>query len=194
MALFGRCGACLDGCNVFFVRRNPHLAIPPVATLSPFSYKSTESQSCIRRARGEVQRAMATILIIDDEEQMRLFLQVALEGAGYRVLTAENGKHGLRLLEHQEADLVLVDIFMSEMDGLELIPLVRKMRPASRIIAISGGSGEWDYLDSAVYLGAHTTLKKPFSPQALLAAVSSQLKNAQPIPLAHPDINLNEVE
>ena len=129
---------------------------------------------------------MATIVIIDDEEQIRLFLQVALREAGYRVLTAENGKHGLRLLEHQEADVVLVDIFMPEMDGLELIPLIRKIRPASKIIAISGGSSERDYLDSAMYLGAHGTLKKPFSPQALLNAVSSQLNNAHPILLARP--------
>jgi DNA-binding NtrC family response regulator len=137
---------------------------------------------------------MATILIIDDEESIRTVFQVALERAGYRVLTAENGKHGLRLLEHQEADLVLVDIFMSEMDGLELIPLVRKTRPACKIIAISGGSSEWDYLDTAKKLGAHDALKKPFSIQEVLDAVSFQLKNAHPTSLAHPKINPNDVE
>jgi two-component system, chemotaxis family, chemotaxis protein CheY len=130
-------------------------------------------------SRG-VRRPMATILIIDDEESIRTVFQVALERAGYRVLTAENGKHGLRLLEQQEADLVLVDIFMSEMDGLELIPLIRKTRPTSKIIAISGGSSEWDYLDSAMYLGAHATLKKPLNLQELLDAVSSQLKCQHP--------------
>ena len=61
------------------------------------------------------------------------------------------------------------------MDGLDLIPLFCMTRPASKIIAISGGSGEWDYLDAAKYLGAHATLKKPFSLQELLDAVSSQL-------------------
>jgi CheY-like chemotaxis protein len=83
---------------------------------------------------------MATILLIDDKDSVRMVYQMALERAGYRVLTAENGKQGLRLLEHQEVDLILVDIFMPEMDGLELIPLLRKIRPASKIIAISGGS------------------------------------------------------
>jgi CheY-like chemotaxis protein len=73
---------------------------------------------------------MSTILLIDDEESVRSLFQVALERAGYRVLTAENGKHGLRLLEHQEVDLILVDIFMPGMDGLELIPLLRETRPA----------------------------------------------------------------
>ena len=102
--------------------------------------------------------------------------QVALKGAGYRVLIAESGKHGLRLLEHQEVDLIFVDIFMPEMDGLELIPLLRKTRPANKIIAISGGSGMKNFLDTAKYLGADDTLMKPFSLQELLDAVSSQLK------------------
>jgi CheY-like chemotaxis protein len=123
---------------------------------------------------------MATILLIDDEESVRMIFQVALERAGYRVLTAENGKHGLRLLEHQEADLIFVDIFMPEMDGLELIPLLRKTRPAIKIIAISGVSGQMNHLDTAKYLGAHGTLKKPFSLQELLDAVSSQLGQPDP--------------
>jgi CheY-like chemotaxis protein len=123
---------------------------------------------------------MATILFIDDEEQVRMVSQVALEGAGYRVLTAENGKHGLRLLERQEVDVMLVDLLMPDMDGLELIPLLRKTRPAIKIIAISGGSGEWDYLDAAKSLGAHATLKKPFSFQELLQAVATQLQSSHP--------------
>jgi len=119
---------------------------------------------------------MAAILIIDDEEQVRRLFQVALAEAGYRVLTAESGPHGLRLLQHQEVDLMLVDIFMPETDGLDLIPRLRATRPTSKIIAMSGGSWEWDYLDSAKQLGANDTLKKPFSLQVLLDAVSSQLK------------------
>ena len=118
---------------------------------------------------------MATILLFDDEEQVRMLFQVALVSAGYRVLMAESGPHGLRLLEHQDVDLILVDIFMPEMDGLELIPLLRKIRPTCKIIAMSGGSGERDYLDTAKHLGANDTLKKPFPPQDLLDAVSSQL-------------------
>jgi CheY-like chemotaxis protein len=96
---------------------------------------------------------MATILLIDDEEQVRMRFQIALEGAGYRVLTAENGKHGMRLLERQEVDVILVDIFMPDMDGLELIPPFRKERPAIKIIAISGGSDKENYLDVAKLLG-----------------------------------------
>ncbi len=119
---------------------------------------------------------MATILLIDDDEQVRLLFQVVLEEAGYRVLTAENGPHGLRLLPHQEVEVVLVDIFMPDMDGLELIPRLRQTRPASKIIAISGGSGERNYLDVAKHLGANATLQKPINLQALLDAVAAQLR------------------
>ena len=119
---------------------------------------------------------MATILFIDDDEPLRVLCQTALEGAGYRVLTAESGPHGLRLLQHQEVDLALVDIFMPNMDGLEVIQLLHKTRPAYKIIAMSDSSWEWDYLETAKHLGANDTLKKPFSLQELLDAVSSQLK------------------
>ena len=122
-----------------------------------------------------MRKPMATILLIDDEESVRMVFQVGLERAGYRVLTAENGKQGLRLFEHQAVDLILVDIFMPEMDGLELIPLLRKTRPANKIIAISGRSDQSNHLDTERYLGAHATLKKPLNLQELLHAVSSQL-------------------
>jgi DNA-binding response OmpR family regulator len=123
---------------------------------------------------------MATILCIDDEESVRRICQVALDRAGYCVLTAESGQHGLRLLENQEVDLILVDIFMPDMDGLEVIQLLRKTRPASKIIAITGKPGATNNLDIAKHLGAHDTLMKPFSLQELLDAVATQLQSSCP--------------
>ena len=119
---------------------------------------------------------METILLIDDDDQVRMLIQVALEGAGYRLLSAAGGKEGVRLLHDQVVDVILVDIVMPDMDGLELIQRLRTTRPTSKIILMSGGSGEWNYLDVAQYLGANAPLKKPFGPQDLLDAVSSQLK------------------
>jgi CheY-like chemotaxis protein len=118
---------------------------------------------------------MATILLIDDDEQVRTLGKIDLESAGYHFVSADSGKHALRLLEDQEVDLMLVDIFMSEMDGIELIRTLRKTRPASKLIAMSAGKGVWNYLDVAKELGAGNTLEKPFTRQQLLDVVALQL-------------------
>jgi len=73
--------------------------------------------------------------------------------------------------------LILVDIYMPGMDGLELIRRFRTTRPASKIIALSGGSGEWNYLEVAKSLGANDALRKPVSLQELRDAVSFQLRS-----------------
>ena len=117
---------------------------------------------------------MATILFIDDDDPLRMLSQTALEGAGYRVLTAESGPHGLHLLQHQEVDLALVDIFMPNMDGLEVIQLLHQTRPACKIIAMSGSSWEWDYLDTAKHLGAND--RQEAVPLPALWSGSAQLK------------------
>jgi DNA-binding response OmpR family regulator len=119
---------------------------------------------------------MATILLIDDDDQDRKLVKIILEDAGYRFVTVDSAQHGLRLLQDEEVDLILVDIFMPDMDGLELIPILRKTRPASKIIAITAGSGERNYLYIAKHLGAHDTLMKPFTRHELLDVVSAQLK------------------
>jgi len=118
---------------------------------------------------------MRTLLVIDDEPQMRLLVQSALHAVGYRVLTAASGKEGFRLLDDQIVNLVLVDILMPGMDGLVLIRRLCSARPTSKIIAMSAGTGEWNYLHVAKQLGAHATLQKPFGLQELLEAVRSQL-------------------
>ncbi len=132
------------------------------------------------RADVGIAIAMATIVLIDDDDQLRRLLQIALEDAGYRVLSAAGGKDSMRLLHDQVVDVIVVDIFMPDMDGLELIPLLRKTRPATKIIAISGGSATGNYLDMAKHLGANATLMKPFSLQELLHAVATQLQSSHP--------------
>jgi DNA-binding response OmpR family regulator len=75
-------------------------------------------------------------------------------------------------LEQQQVDLILVDILIPDMDGLELILRLRKIRSDNKIIAISGGT---TYLDITKLLGATDTLQKPFSVQEFLARISAHL-------------------
>jgi DNA-binding NtrC family response regulator len=120
---------------------------------------------------------MATILIIDDEEIIRGLLRSALEAAGYEVVEAANGREGLELYRHRPADLVITDIIMPELNGLDmLLELTREFLHA-KVIAISGAGGEKNVLDVAKLLGARQTFQKPFSMPQLLRAVRYELEH-----------------
>ncbi|MDO8354969.1 MAG: response regulator [Nitrospirota bacterium] len=118
---------------------------------------------------------MATILIIDDEASIRILLRSALEAAGYEVTEAVNGRQGLELYRRKPADLVITDILMPELNGLDmLLELTREFLNA-KVVAISGAGGEKNVLDVAKLLGARQTFRKPFSMPQLLGAVRYEL-------------------
>ena len=124
---------------------------------------------------------MARILVIDDDALLRGAIRVALESAGYEVIEAADGDAGLRLHRAPGADLVVVDLFMPERDGLEVIRAMRAEAPGAKIIAMSGGSSlRLDLLDAAAAFGASRTLRKPFPPSMLLAAVRELLAEGGP--------------
>jgi DNA-binding response OmpR family regulator len=120
---------------------------------------------------------MTRVLVMDDDAVLRGALRVALEAAGYDVLDAADGDAGPRLHRKHGADLVLVDIFMPERDGLEVVRALRAVIPRPKIVAISGGgrTGDLDVLRAAAALGAARTLQKPFEPHVLLAAIRDVL-------------------
>jgi DNA-binding response OmpR family regulator len=114
------------------------------------------------------------VLVIDDNPDIRNTIQWLLEGEGFVVSLAENGRDGLGLQRRQPADLVVTDIFMPEQDGIETIWQLRKEFPHVPIIVISGGSAAkatTDYSVVARELGAKKTLRKPFDPQELIDVV-----------------------
>jgi two-component system response regulator (stage 0 sporulation protein F) len=120
---------------------------------------------------------MATILIIDDEELVRVFLRSALEAAGYEVIEAVNGRQGLELYRDKPTDLVITDIVMPDLSGLDmLLELTREFLHA-KVIAISGAEGEKNVLDVAKLLGARQTFRKPFNVPHLLDAVRYELEH-----------------
>jgi CheY-like chemotaxis protein len=125
---------------------------------------------------------MARILVMDDDELLRGALRVVLEGVGYEVLEGADGEAGLRLQRERPADLVLVDIFMPERDGLEVIKALRVESPRAKIIAMSGGgkTGQIEVLRAAAAFGAARTLLKPFPPQQLITAIREVLGEGAP--------------
>ena len=120
---------------------------------------------------------MATILIIDDEEIIRVLLRSALEVEGYEVTEAANGREGLELYRQRPTNLVITDIVMPELNGLDmLLELTREFLHA-KVIAISGAGEEKNVLDVAKLLGARQTFQKPFSIPHLLGAVRYELEH-----------------
>jgi DNA-binding response OmpR family regulator len=115
--------------------------------------------------------SMARILLIDDDDSVRTMLRLTLDHFGHTVIEARNGKEGLELFQHANADLVITDIVMPEKEGLEVLMELRKKHPPVKIIAISGG----DYLHMAKLMGAAKVLAKPFSTNILIAAIDELL-------------------
>jgi len=120
---------------------------------------------------------MAKILIIDDEDMMRVLLRSALQSAGYEVVEAANGRQGLELFRQRPTDLIITDIAMPELNGLELILDLTRHFLRAKVIAISGLGGEKHVLDVAKLLGARQTLQKPFSMTQLLDTVRYELEH-----------------
>jgi two-component system, response regulator, stage 0 sporulation protein F len=110
---------------------------------------------------------MATILVVDDQEPIRALLRDALEGDGHEVLEAANGRLGLALYRKRSADLIITDMVMPEMNGLDMLLEVTRRCPNVNVIAMSGGR--------AKLLGTRQTFQKPFDMEELLSAVRYDL-------------------
>lgn len=119
---------------------------------------------------------MAHILVVDDSPPIRDLCTLVLERDGHRIDTAENGRIALDHIRAHAPDLVITDIVMPEMDGLDLIGAVRGERPDLPMIAMSGNlpqSGA--YLEIAEQVGADLCIAKPFAISDLRAAVARAL-------------------
>ncbi len=123
---------------------------------------------------------MANILVVDDEEMVRTTLRQMLENADYGVIEAANGGKAMRALEEHDVDLVITDILMPEMEGIETIIELKEHMPDLKIIAISGGgrAQNVDYLSVAKELGANATLAKPFRREQVLSIIKQTLEQA----------------
>lgn len=120
---------------------------------------------------------MTRILVIDDDEAIRLALRKMLEGEGHEVVEATDGAHGMRLFRENPTDLVITDILMPEKEGFEVIRELRRDHPDIKIIAVSGSvsRGGPDFLPQAGDMGASVTIPKPFSKAQVVGAVRDAL-------------------
>jgi two-component system alkaline phosphatase synthesis response regulator PhoP len=124
---------------------------------------------------------MQKILVVDDELQIVRVARSYLEKAGYRVLTASNGKEALFVARHEKPDLVVLDLQMPEMDGLEFTRRVRAEQPDIAIIMLTARVEEVDRI-LGLELGADDYMTKPFSPRELVARVRAVLRRSQAAP------------
>ena len=121
---------------------------------------------------------MAKILVIDDEIQVRTYIRKILEAEDHEVFEAANGEIGLKMYQENPVDLIITDIVMPEKEGIEIIIELKRECPDVKIIAISGGSGNFgseNYLCLAKELGAAKTISKPFVSEELLKIVREVL-------------------
>jgi CheY-like chemotaxis protein len=123
---------------------------------------------------------MASILMVDDSEEVRRAMRRVLERLGHDVTTAGDGKEALAALAGGSCDLVVTDLNMPGMDGIELILAVKERWPEVPVIAVSGGGlmPKEILLANAEVLGAVTTLAKPLGILELEAAVNQALAAA----------------
>jgi UDP-3-O-[3-hydroxymyristoyl] N-acetylglucosamine deacetylase len=115
-----------------------------------------------------------TILIVDDEEQIRASLRGVLADEGFRVLEADNGRSALAAIAAEHPRLVLLDIWMPEIDGIELLRQIQERHPGTSVIVISG-HGNIETAVRATQLGAVDFIEKPFSLDGLLQRVERAL-------------------
>ena len=121
--------------------------------------------------------SMTNILIIDDENQIRKFLDIALRAQGYKTLLAENGQKGLELLALQGADLVILDLGLPDLDGFEVLSELREWSNVP-VIVLSVRSDELEKV-KLLDAGANDYVTKPFSIQELMARIRVLLRQFQ---------------
>ena len=132
---------------------------------------------------------MANVLVVDDEVEVAEVIRRVLERAGYSVTIAHNATAGLDAVARQAPHVVITDVIMPKVHGVELIKILRERYPRIRVIAISGGGSfgplaykpdaisTHAYLAAAREAGAEEILTKPFDMTDLLAAIRRLLPN-----------------
>lgn len=113
---------------------------------------------------------MRKVLVIDDEPIVRTSSKRTLVPEGYNVALADSGKAGIELLEREKFDVILLDLKMPDMSGIDVLKVIMERWPGTKVIIVTGYSTV-DTAVEALRLGAFNHIEKPFTPDSLLAAV-----------------------
>jgi UDP-3-O-[3-hydroxymyristoyl] N-acetylglucosamine deacetylase len=115
-----------------------------------------------------------TVLVVDDEERIRSSLRGILSDEGFRVLDTDGGPAVMDIIEREHPELVLLDVWMPKLDGIELLRRIKAEQPATHVIMISGHANIQNAV-AATRLGAEDFIEKPFSVDGLLTAIERVL-------------------
>ncbi len=118
------------------------------------------------------------ILVIEDEESINTLLQFNLEQAGFNVLTAMDGATGLKLAQEENPDLIVLDLMLPEMDGLDVCKNLRQSQHLIPILMLTAKDDEFDKV-LGLELGADDYMTKPFSPREVVARVKAILRRSE---------------
>lgn len=127
--------------------------------------------------RSEVSMSQK-ILIVDDEESIVTLLQFNLEQAGFKVIAAYDGKQGLHLAQQEKPHLIILDLMLPELNGLEVCKQLRQEQLHIPILMLTAKDDEFDKV-LGLELGADDYLTKPFSPREVVARVKAILRRVQ---------------
>ncbi|KZD49932.1 Phosphate regulon transcriptional regulatory protein PhoB (SphR) [Bacillus cereus] len=133
-----------------------------------------------------------TIMVVDDEKEIRELIAIYLKNEGYRVLQAEDGEEGLELLKKNEVHLIVLDIMMPKIDGIHMCMKVREIAEMP-IIMLSAKTQDMDKI-LGLTTGADDYVTKPFNPLELIARIKSQLRRYMKMNGGISVQNENEVE
>jgi len=113
------------------------------------------------------------ILVADDDPLVQHTCKHCLEAAGYEVALADSGAEAVRAVADGDVSVVLLDVFMPEMDGLETLLSLKKKSPSTSVVVMTGGGarGRMDFLDVAKKFGADDVIRKPFTAECLISTI-----------------------
>lgn len=118
------------------------------------------------------------VLVVDDEQSIVTLLQYNLEQAGYTVVTASDGEEGIKLASEENPDLMILDLMLPKLDGIEVCKQLRQQKFTVPILMLTAKDDEFDKV-LGLELGADDYMTKPFSPREVVARVKAILRRAQ---------------